>query len=137
MAKVATKIHLKSLFKAYHTWKKDSFFSKVLNLIYTYRYQEEERSLLKTCVREWARYIRHSQQNPYKSECLGIKHRENMISKVISVWKTKCRERLFVIKLQHVLETRYRDAFERIEERAQANSKAHNVESLLIAKKNL
>lgn len=121
MAQVATKIHLKSLNKAYLTWKKESYFCRVLDLIYTYRYQEEERSLLKSCFREWSRYLKHRQQNPYKKQSLELKHRENVLRFTTSKWKLRCRERLFAIKLQHVLESRYRESFDRIEERARVN----------------
>lgn len=59
MMQVFRKFDLEDKESAFKQWKRGAYFMKTCELIYIYRYQDQEENTIQRCFFEWQRLLRH------------------------------------------------------------------------------
>jgi hypothetical protein len=95
--------------QCFRQWKRGAFFMKTCELIYNYRYKEEEHNTLKNCFREWRRVLKHLRNKDYQYDSLRINHNYHCVRELFTKWKTydRVRGKILSMKLSGMLLSRY------------------------------
>ncbi|CDW91171.1 UNKNOWN [Stylonychia lemnae] len=98
----------------FNQWKRGAYFMKTCELIYVFRYKEEEDSTKSSVLREWRRYTQYRQKRDYYQKSLQLNHTYHLAKEVLNKWRQNDRVKgtVLIQKLQNLINPIYQDGLE-------------------------
>ena len=104
----------------------------MITVIYRHRYQEENRALVVSVVREWRRFTVFNRNKAYLKKCLEAKQRHRNLGKALETWKVGSRSVLFCNRIKTLVEARYSQVLEQLVTYSKVNAHITKIASSLV-----
>ena len=118
--------------KRFELWKRENAFTNLITVIYRNRYQEENRDLCTSVIREWRRYVVFRRSKAYLKECLQTKSRSLQLDRALKTWKKGTKNTIFAMKIQNLASNRIIDAVESLVNFSRVNARITDIAQKIV-----